>query len=567
MTTLVVSKSLGNTPPSSSSSLQSKSKTALFSEEPLNGLTDRIKTLINSSTLNSGDPVTRSLIQTAIQLNTTLQNVVNVYQKNVNANALLIGKSDDVYDRLKGLIEQLEQKDPSTFAAIQKSAVDIIATLPFADKQSRFTGIKPRYIPILANTTTIKVTMTGLFYFAKDAEYAPSCLIGTTYCPVNDSQGTEVAFDIPVAALLTPDQMSSTNRSYIYPQGVFNAPWQSGSVLSSKIDAIYPFWLGILPATPGKISLTYEISRTIEQSGVSTKTALETVDVEIKTLSFVPTSGWKYKFPPTVNIDLKQAYRGDIQTEMNVEGTQFTVNVTLMVGRIWFHLNWIEYQEIPNERTEEVSDLLWGTSRVFSPLEHETIKKIHLDAFDGNNYDLFTSSGEENPFIHIATQDGQAIISAVVPDENQINLIHAALLETDLVKRKEHTLVSQKKGLTQLKTFIEKNKATTGDKEKALETSLQNLDKEIKDLKEKKPTYASMEEALNGARNLAEQLLLLGKKKTHLENCQSEHKCTLTAHTKMEAIFNKLTTLALKTDSKPVKQTSNEQKEETKEKK
>jgi hypothetical protein len=462
-------------------------------------LNTRLSAAINGAIQNASDNAERLIVQSGEEINLAIQNAMEAYKDNME---LTIDKLDqsiqDVLNQLQTMVGQIESKSMDALGKITQASMDIISTLPFADKQTRFTKVSPQYIAISDRAATVKVSMIGLFLFAE--KHIPTLSIQNSRCTVLGIGTTKIDFEVPVTSLV--DQIDSPTRTFTYVKGVFNAPWDSGWVLSKIEDAQYPLYLNILPSTPGPITITYKCNSTDRitqnQQSQSYYVGADHRGPTIHpSMTYYPTPGFKYSATPGVTIESHIGHVVIQSVIMSPNSDQCVVTFELgggdwdNVGRVNYHLNWQEYKDVQAEsiRTEVVNDLFWGNTKLFAPGTNEKIEKIHFDAYDGTSQDFFPITDTSKRFIKIVAQNGQVLITAQAPngDESDLSATLKPKAESvsSLVSQKEQTSVKSKDSIAtnvydQIKESLRQRRIEIEKEEAALKKSKLDLETGLK---------------------------------------------------------------------------------------
>jgi len=481
----------------------------------------------------------------------------------------------DVCNSIGALVEKLANKEKDIVDSIERTAAAIMMNMPFASSQTRLMSFRPHYVPITPNTEHVFVQMEGLFPCV--SSYSPTLKINEQTLTAFGTQDNLVTFRIPVNALLTSNQLVSATRTFTYAQSSFDAPYNSGwGWFSTKNDTCYPVSLGILPVTPGKITISYQVTKTgtierPQQSQSYFESAEHRGPTLYPVLSFFPSSGWKYKTTPTVTTESFIGHYAIKSVVLNSDGTQCTVSLELgggdweNVGRLHFHLNWTEYQEVKSlgTRTDVVTDLPWGNSRMFSPIDDsEMITKIHFEDFNDEKWDFFPTSQSDNPFIRIDAQDGSVIISAVVPSNDQL-IDDKTLLKKDVQVKKQDSVTSNKE--LHIQNFLEASKTFAIKSEATCNATQMSIDHRIAALSLNRKDYKSIQEAREGDKKLWEEMRILMQEKTFLENRKAEKKRISKENMQINEAFLKLKVLENKEEEKKLEKAENSEKPKKKE--
>lgn len=434
----------------------------------LSDLTDRLNAVISGAMQNASDDVNRLLIQAGNEVQLAIQNAVNAFQPVIDkAISSLDSTVQGVTNQLQSLVEQVEQKETDVLGQIQQTVMDLISGLPMADRQTRFTTVTPQFIPISSDMTSVKVSMIGLFRFA--TSFVPTLTIGNHSCTVLQIKDTKIDFAIPVTTLVS-GPIDSPLRTFTYVNATFNAPWNNGI---TEIQARFPTWIGILPSTPGLITLTYQATSTGRRTQLAQTSPAYFAGAEHRgptihpSFTYYPHTGWKYSKEPTVVIESHIGHVIVQSVVLSPNADQCVVTFELgggdwsNVGRVNYHLLWDEYQDYQQSqtRTVTVNDLFWGDSRLFTPAQGEELQKIHLDAFTGKRYDFLPATDSSNPYIKLIAQNGEVLISTTIPNGDDLNFTATKKATLDVTANSKKTdSMSKEDKQSLVKTFLTQKK-------------------------------------------------------------------------------------------------------------
>lgn len=396
----------------------------------LDSLSQRVNDAVSVALQDASDAAARVIIDAGRELDMTIANIGSCYSEKLNETLEAFQAAQGgVYNEIEKLVSGLENKEETVLNEMQSKLSNLAALLPFTDKRTRLNKVTPQYIGIMPGMTSAKVTMFGAFYFAGDPLCKHELIIGDEKF-VARGGNESLTVDIPLASLLTPQQLASPKRSFSYAQGVFSAPWATKGWFGRTTihPANFNMYLGILPATVGTIKVTFKVHQTstptrkcqssvrrIDNGSHHHGPACDYDEV------FTPNSGWKYTDKDPVCVFETQKGLVRLKSVVVDPSRDRCVVKVMLGGGDWsnvgvaaFHLQWEEMQQQTSTTTREevIEDMAWGQSRLIKPAENEEIETIWFKDYLGKEQTFFPQSDHSNPYLKLEDHNGMVILQA-----------------------------------------------------------------------------------------------------------------------------------------------------------
>jgi hypothetical protein len=194
-----------------------------------------------------------------------LQNAKNAYSESLNETfdradksvkstiSQLHSAADDVSRNAFGSLDQLTRRMQTT-----------VNSLPFRQHQPQVAGVRPRFLTPTSSGTPLQVTYEGNFEFASRTGFTPALSVSGHVVPVVNNTTQELGFQIPRSLLGIPGSIAADAVHYIPVE--LSVPWQESKLFGirrSRRTDTYRLLVGVLPASPGQISVTHYTTRDV----------------------------------------------------------------------------------------------------------------------------------------------------------------------------------------------------------------------------------------------------------------------------------------------------------------
>jgi hypothetical protein len=354
-----------------------------------------------------------------------------------NAQSAFADDSDRLFDRnlnpaIAGSLDKIQTMvndvKGGTFKTVQEAAArgqQIANTLPFRKSEPQLTSITPKFVVPSDAVYPVQIHVTGNFVNAGIKDDDPQLSVnGRTFEANATTQDLE--FNVPINQLLpaggSKDDFAASKVELI-------VPWEKSHLLglwhTRNVDH-FNFAIGVLPASPGKISLTVinEVptpqtklissghGRACSQSECGNNDDDQYPQV-------VPDANWSIV---PGSCDLHASAHGDY----SISGPDYNGN------RCTWHVHTSHHKfgnsgiadyspsaqetittNVDTPSTTAVA-LKWGDSKVFPVTSGKW--KVAFDSFDGKHSEFSTASNT-NPFLTVDAQLNQITLKAADPSQ------------------------------------------------------------------------------------------------------------------------------------------------------
>ncbi len=322
-------------------------------------------------------------------------------------------------DRMTDLARDVVDRNEKALLEVTSRIEDIVRLAPFSNwRLPLLSGMTPRFFAVDSHesATAIRLRFTGNFAFADREACKPEFRLGTrTYAP--DSNTTK---ELQFVLNISKDDPQLNMHSYSLIKGVLIVKWYEGAVQWNPTISEYRTLLGVLPASPGKITVVYtkaeEIIKRTYKSDVVRVDARPHHWEHLKMLR-EPSPGWQVVLG-TRRLDWLEQY-GQTSTDLDIDApdrVQYDIGRKDGGGKI--QLVFTECQTIAAQtRKEPKEDLRWGSSWIAEPKEKEVISKILFETFNGDFQEFQPRTDLTNPFIELREFNGTIQIKAIRADK------------------------------------------------------------------------------------------------------------------------------------------------------
>lgn len=328
----------------------------------------------------------------------------------------------DNLDRVRNLVNDIINREQDALETVSDRIEDIVKFSPLSNWWiPLLKDTQPRFFAVDSDpnddtrvfSTKVMVVFKGNFAYADQPDCIPSFTVGNkTYQPVVHST-KELQFLIEVSNATPKVKM----HKFAYLQGELRVDWKTSWTPWSWTVSKYTMLLGILPASPGKV--TFLLTKT--EKSLSRRVCYDSPEVWhqgkdkwVTSLVVVPPDrGWHVVRGSSAfhwissHGETMRAFQSDDNDQVI---WQYGLRKKAY-GK--FQIFFEESQTVPeSDRQEVIDDLRWGGSRVFSPKQGERIRKIVFEAFNGESFEFQPMTDTSNPLIELREFNGTFQIKA-----------------------------------------------------------------------------------------------------------------------------------------------------------
>jgi hypothetical protein len=210
------------------------------------GAADRVETVVRTA----GEAGRGVVIQAGTEAYNTIQEAQAAYADSLDTS---VNKLDAVTTKklqeINTMVNDLEQSTNETINNVTSQAQQISNTLPFAKTTPQLTSIIPKFQAWSATPQQFELSMQGNFVFAQRDDLKPKLQVGDTQYTPSENTTQSLKF------LVTPTSMTQPTSKFALLKMKLSMPYEEGDFFKKQKVADYNLLLGILPPSPGQVTL------------------------------------------------------------------------------------------------------------------------------------------------------------------------------------------------------------------------------------------------------------------------------------------------------------------------
>lgn len=388
-------------------------------------LFDRVNETIENSIQQTESAGVDLEIEAGREIALAIEGVKNRYKESLDYTLDRVSvEAKKAFNQLDTMVQSFEKMERDELDDLKSRAQQLANTLPFSKKEPQLTRVEPQYL-VLGKTASVVVRFVGNFVWSGKKGFEPSLKMQDLDCRLIQSTTQKLEFEIPRSL------MKGQAYQYGYQLGHLKVPYDDGWVWSHRNEFDYKVGLGLLPLSPGKITVEYATKRqeTVTRNQDSRYFKENGNDYypqhwHTKVETVYPAKGWQIDVTKAASLKVFHEHGNHQQSIESVTPTAITCKVGLYcksgsdIGIFHFCVNYYECQEktVVDIREEEVK-LQWGDSAVLTPKEGETVSRVRFSAFDGSKQE-FSGPDQSRLYLKVGAEaDGSWKIWAEAPKE------------------------------------------------------------------------------------------------------------------------------------------------------
>lgn len=391
----------------------------------LDGAMDDVEKALNDAIGKAQDAASRVLQDAGEQAMRVIASLKGAY---LDSLAVTYKDADQLIrenlDRVGDLVTLITSQEQSALDEVATKVQDIIRLSPLSHYWiPLLSNTTPKFFAVDADpmdstkkwTTKVLITFVGNFYYSAQADYAPSFAInGKLFAPVVTTSN-QLGFVVDIDS----DDPKLNLRNYSYLSASLSVAWKEGglfSFLKPKKVSTYRTLLGVLPASPGVIKVTYTTPATTIQKTVNEPEVQITRDTdhwETHTGQVKADAGW-HIVPGSARLIWTQGPYSQCNGGItNVDQDTVYFSWSFKNGSGTYKIVFDEYEPVAaTTRTETYDSLKWASSFIATPQAGESITQIDFDAFSGEHVAFQPRTDETNPYISLREFNGTIQVTA-----------------------------------------------------------------------------------------------------------------------------------------------------------
>lgn len=387
----------------------------------LEGLFKDIEMTMQEIINNAENAVAQAEIEACREVTIAIENTKEAYKESLEFTIKEVNDAiTNDLGQLFSMADQIAKKNMDKVSDLIKQAQQLVNSLPFSNKQPQLTSVRPRYIVPTNSSNPILILFDGNFFYSADKDCKPSFSVSNLSLPLVSSTTQRLMFSASNKNFPPPLDL----YSYNYLVGNLLIPWKSGWIITQPETSQYNVFLGILPLSPGKISLEYTeyvpVRSTQPYASAEQKAWCDNHYKQnwvVMTFPFYPDEGWHFD-TNTLGLSISYAVGSHSERFTQVDKDQVVLEYGCSakdgkhMGRINFVVNGMEYKDgTQPKKTSQALDLKWGERKVIG---NPTL--ITFEPFDGSPIQQYAGPTlDDTKYIQISSEGGQLAIKAVPP--------------------------------------------------------------------------------------------------------------------------------------------------------
>lgn len=388
----------------------------------LQGLFKDVESSLDRIISNAENSIIRAEIEACREVSVAIANIKEAYKESLDLTISEIDREISAkFEQLFGLVDKIVHESMEDVEKIMEDAQQLVNSLPFSDKHPQVTRISPRYIVPDNSSTPVPISFYGNFYYNSDKGFQPTFKINNQSLPLLGLQTQQLIFAAPSKYLPFPQDI----HSYSYLVGNLIVPWKSGWIITSTEVSTFDILLGMLPSSPGHISLEYTSyvpARSTQPYATAEQKAwcdnYYPQGWKVMTFAFYPEEGW-YFDTSSVNFQITYAHGSHSERITTLDKSQIVLEFGCTakdgkhMGRINYIITAMQYKDgtQPQKNLQELN-LVWGDRKVIG---NPTL--VTFEPFDGGPIQQFAGPSSDNKYIQILKEGDQLVIKAVLPKD------------------------------------------------------------------------------------------------------------------------------------------------------
>jgi hypothetical protein len=211
----------------------------------LGGLLDQVQSTIR----NAGQVGNGVVIVAGSQVYTAIEAAQTAYDAELNKTVDRLDASvTREIDQLRVSVSQLQSGVDASIRNAARQAQQVVLSVPFANRNPQVTDFSPHFVAT-GVTEPVALRIDGVFAFSQQSGFLPQLHVGPdSFSPVGNTT-QELTFQVPTRVF--SGALGSTIKLLT---ASLTVPYESG-LLKSKRTANYSLLLGMLPSTPGTLTM------------------------------------------------------------------------------------------------------------------------------------------------------------------------------------------------------------------------------------------------------------------------------------------------------------------------
>jgi hypothetical protein len=322
-------------------------------------------------------------------------------------------------DRLDDLATDVINKNEEALEKIADRIEDIVKFSPLSNWWlPLLSNVSPNFFAVDASNsdgsstiTMISIVFTGNFAYADRPGCTPTFKLGDQVYQPTANTTKKLTFHVDISSNNPQIHM----HRYAFLKGCLSVIWKSGYLPWSWTTSEYNTMHGMLPGSPGKITIVYTKAESIIKQTVRSNVVNVIPNKkhwQTNQLVLGPDKGWHViRGSSALHWLERHGQTGDKFISDDHEQVIYEYSNKDGSGKVQVVFD--ESQTIPvQQRREEKTDLRWGSSWIPTPNAGEKITSIMLEAFNGDVFQFQPRTDRTNRFIELREFDGSIQIQA-----------------------------------------------------------------------------------------------------------------------------------------------------------
>jgi hypothetical protein len=397
----------------------------------LSGLLDQVGGLIDQAK-NAGNSLQ---MEAGREVYLALQNAQNAYAQSLNLTVSTAGgEVTKQIGQLTSLVNDVQNNTFGSLTQLTTRTQTIVNSLPFRQHQPQVERITPTFIAPRLAAQSVPVRYEGNFEFASDPSFAPILKLHAKQIPLGTNTTQKLTFELPRNELGIGNNPAVDSVHFVH--GTLEIPWNESiwmGLRHRRHQDTYKTLIGVLPSSPGAISVMHFVPREVIETRAFNSTTFELCSIREcgnndhldVPFAVAPDAGWSV-VRNTSHFDKSWNEGDNSNSFVSDDGGQVVYKVSTVhhgafgtSGKVRFSIGFNESRAhtVTDTVTEVINDsgrttLHWGEQRTY-PFATGTYKVV-FDAFDKAHFE-FQAPDNGNPFLKVRDQGGSLVLVSADP--------------------------------------------------------------------------------------------------------------------------------------------------------